>query len=207
MGCVSAAPHRGFARPDTIRPPTISTPPLELADLIVRALPASDDVTPGWDYLADGPVTWPHASYEADSQGNMVRIGLARVRVDGRIARKLGRKPVELPWTVLLQGSPNPSRGVFAVHIRPGSTDQPCTGHVADCLFQADDVFSATSVQHQRICFAGAKDANQSVYAVSAPGRREGYAVFTRSFGADGTSMRIDLSWNGTAPDCRNPTG
>ena len=157
--------------------------------------------------MAGAPVAWRHAGYQQDSQGNTVRIGLARVRVDGRIARKIGRQPLELPWTVMLQGSPNPGRGVFAVHIAPGSLEQPCLDHVADCLFQPDDAFKATAVQHRRLCFAGAEDAYQSVYAVSAPGRRAGFAVFTRSFGADGATMRIDLSWNGTAPDCKDPTG
>ena len=203
---MAGAPDSGVARP-TIRAPEIATAPIELGDLIALSLPSSDEHPLGWDYMATAPVVWRGAGYQRDSLGNTVRIGLTRVRIGGRIARKLGRQPSEIAWTIILQGSPNPERGVIAVDIAPGSADQPCLGQVADCLFEPDDVFSATTVQHRRLCFAGAEEAYQSVYAVTVPGRKVGFVAFTRNFSPDGGTVRVDVSWNGTAPDCKDPTG
>jgi hypothetical protein len=151
-------------------------------------------------------VAWRRAGYERDTQGNTVRLGLVRVRVNGAVTRKLGRQPLEIPWTLTLQGSPNPGRGVIAVHIAPGSGDQQCLGaDVADCVFEADDVFRATTLQHRRVCVA--RGADQSVYALTAPGRRTGFAVFARSWGPDGEIASVDVYWSGTPPDCKDPIG
>lgn len=203
---MAVAPDSSVARP-TIQVPGVATAPIELADLIALSLPSSDEHPLGWDYMATAPVVWRRAGYERDSLGNTVRIGLARVRIGGRLARKLGRQTSEIAWTIILQGSPNPQRGVIAVDIAPGSADQPCLGEVADCLFRPEDVFSATTLQHRRICFVGAEEAYQSVYTVTAPGRSPGFVVFTRNFGPDGGTVRVDVSWSGSAPGCKDPAG
>jgi hypothetical protein len=197
----------GFARP-AVRPPAVGTPPIELGELIALALPVAGSRAPGWGYMESAPIAWRRGSFERDTQGNTVRVGLARVRVNGQISTKLGRHPAEVAWTVMLQGSPNPAHGVNGVHIEPGELDQHCVGSgFANCVFQPEDVYSGTNAQHQRVCFVGAEDAYQSVYAISAPGRRPGYVVFTRSPSSEGETTWIDVSWSGPAPNCQDPIG
>jgi hypothetical protein len=105
---------------------------------------------------------------------------------------------------VKLSGGPNPSVGIEKVSITPGAPKDECFGALFDnCLFTPAQVFDGSTVQNRKLCFVGDDGTYESVYAISAPGRRPGYAVFMASTGASGEgSAWVDVVWGSETPSC-----
>jgi hypothetical protein len=154
--------------------------PLELSDLIARALPPSRNAKLSWSHMLSEPIVWRTDGFRKNVVDRSVteRVGLARVRLRGSWIRRLGGQREELAWTVRLFTRGDPRQGPREIEIAPGAPAGGCGGLGSPCRFSPADALRAPLTASE-VCAFRRGGSRSAVHRVAAPGKAETLAAFT----------------------------
>lgn len=169
-------------------------PIIELSTFLANALPDDGFAAMGWDYLSDSPnITW---KTDGVAYGHTaIRFGVARLRVGGVSSQILRQSWQELPWTITLLSSGNPSHGPREIDIGPGGEgDNSCFGVGAKgCVFSASQALRSTLLKSSLLCRPSSGADTVGVYSVSTGDKKPSLVVFLTSGGSGGSSSSLSI--------------
>ncbi len=170
-------------------------PIINIADLVIAAIPAQGFERLGWDDMIDNPVIRWNTVGVTLTGSAALREGLVRVRVAGKPSTTIRQGREELAWTVTL-GTYGPEKfGPKWISIEPGAPppDQ-CFGTLDDgCTFTAAQALAAPTLAKQPICTIPEGGSHTEVYSVTASGKPPVLFVYGYSEGSGGSSSSIEI--------------
>ena len=181
--------------------------PVPLPELIYSLLPSQETESLNWSDTLGIPIVWVTNGIEYYEVGG-IRTGLVRVRVDDKASTVLRNTTVELAWSVSLVTNSVVKVGPKYIQISPGLVgSEQCFGSIyGGCDFTvrqalATNKFSSAFVCHKYLSGGG----RESVYRLSAPGKRTMLLLHTIDGGSGGVSANIELHFVGDAAGlCHN---
>jgi hypothetical protein len=177
---VQAAPSHGLSgQIARMRKPYLTHQPAsEMSDLIIDLMPRSGTKF-DWDPDLEASVIWISDQPGRSQQGDVERIGLARIHLQGSAPIALHRRKREAAWTLKLITDQPKSLGPRWIEISPGMPGKGCFGiFYKGCLFTAESVFASAPLSPRLQCRVGDMFSFNQIYRVSAPGRTDVLVVY-----------------------------
>jgi hypothetical protein len=180
-----------------IEPKSLSAlDPVNLQSLVLAALPPSGSQLFQWDSMLQAPVSWTTDGFTRTETGVLIRDGLARVRVNGRVSTVLKHVKEELPWTVEMDTTGNENHGPQEISIKPGGNDaDQCFGSLYDnCTFTPDEALRSRDFSAKYLCQVGPLNYYKRYYLLTAPDRSAVLAAYEHDEGSGGVSTELTLT-------------
>lgn len=151
---------------------------IEMSDLIVELMPRSGTGF-DWEPELEASVIWIAEQPARTQQGDLERLGLARIHLQGSAPVALHRRKREAAWTLKLITDQPKSLGPRWIEITPGMPGKGCFGiFYTGCHFTAESVFASAPLNPRLQCRVGDMFSFNQIYRVSSPGRTDVLVVY-----------------------------
>lgn len=168
-------------------PPQLAQlPRIELGTAIAMFMPPAGDSL-GWDFNANGPISWETVGYEDDpSAGGSRRIGALRIDVLGSVMTVLRQTNHELGWEVAYTTSAPAKFGVNLIRLEaPG-----CGGY---CMFDPRPSMRNAGISFDEVCDRGGSANGVTVLHLTYPGREPMQLRWSNSAGSGAGSSWLEM--------------